>query len=49
MDESTNMSSVKMLCIANRIHVLYLSCIHPDRDNFPTGYNFQISSKDFIS
>lgn len=49
MDESTSMSSVKMLCIANSIHVLYLSCIHPYRDNFPMGYTFQISSKDFIS
>jgi len=31
------------------IRVMLLLYIHPRRDNFPAGYSFQISSKDFIS
>lgn len=31
------------------IRVMLLLYVQPHRDNFPTGYSFQISSKDFIS
>lgn len=49
MKELINIYKVKMRFTSIEIQVLYLAFIHPDRDNFPLGYSFQISSKDFIS
>lgn len=49
MNELINIFKVKMRFISISIQVLYLSSIHPFRDNFALGYSFQVSSKDFIS
>lgn len=35
--------------LAVRMQVAYISCAILNRFNFPIGYSFQVSSKDFIN
>ncbi len=36
-------------CLACRMQVALISCAKLNRLNFPIGYSFRISSKDFIN
>ncbi len=36
-------------CLAGRMQVALISCAILNRFNFPIGYSFQVSSKDFIN
>ena len=49
MDSLINSNKKSMIDIDNDIYVKILLFVFPKRDNFPVGYSFQVSSKDFIS
>ncbi len=49
MDSLLNSNKKSMIDTNNDICVKILLFVFPKRDNFPVGYSFQVSSKDFIS